>query len=132
MPRFWERAKPRCGYWLSCESNCRIFRINPTKQRTAFFGVGRYKRDTSWRWQKRYRSRINNLEYIKAQCVGQQRQDQESCEHRPLPPSAIPAEEKRFGRNVRGNAVHFGGVAASATDVMPCSSAAFVTSATVS
>ena len=72
MLSLWEGAKPSSRYWLSCESNRRIFRINPTKQRTGFFGVGRYKRDASWRWQKRYRSWINNLEHIKAQRVGQQ------------------------------------------------------------
>ena len=84
------------------------------------------------RRQKRYRSRVNNLEDIKAQGVGHQRQHQESREHRPSPSRGIPAEKKRFGCNLRSDAIHRGGVAASATDVMPCSSAAFVTSATVS
>jgi hypothetical protein len=117
---------------MSRKSNRRIFCIDPTKQRTAFIGVSGDKCDTGRRRQKRYRRRVNNLENVKTQSVGYQRQYQESHDHRPLPPRGIPSEEKRFGRDLRGNAVHRGGVAASATDVMPCSSAAFVTSATVS
>ena len=128
----WKSAKPCSRCRMSCESNRRIFCINPTKQRAAFFGVGRYKCDAGRRRQKRDRSRINNLENIKAQGVGHQRQHQKSREHRPSPSRRIPAEKKWFGCNLRSDAIHRGGVAASATDVMPCSSAAFVTSATVS
>ena len=132
MLSLWQSAKPCSRCRISCESNCRIFGINPTKQRAAFFGVRRYKCDAARRRQKRYRSRVNNLEDIKAQGVGHQRQHQESREHRPALPRGIPAEKKWFGCNLRSDAIHLGGVAASATDVMPCSSAAFVTSATVS
>ena len=132
MLRPWKGAKPCSRCRMSCESNRRIFCINPTKQRAAFFGVGRYKCNAGRRRQKRYRSRVNNLEDIKAQGVGHQRQHQESREHRPSLSRGIPAEKKWFGYNLRSDAVHRGGVAASATDVMPCSSAAFVTSATVS
>jgi hypothetical protein len=128
----WKGVKPCSRYRKSCESNRRIFCINPTKERAAFFGVGRYKCNAGRRRQKRYRSRVNNLEDIKAQRVGHQRQHQESREHRPSPSWGIPAEKKWFGYNLRSDAVHRGGVAASATDVMPCSRAAFVTSATVS
>ena len=128
----WKGAKPCSRCRMSRESNRRIFCINPTKQRAAFFGVRRYKCDASRRRQKRYRSRVNNLEDIKAQGVSHQRQHQESREHRPSPSRGIPAEKKRFGCNLRSDATHRGGVAASATDVMPCSSAVFVTSATVS
>lgn len=128
----WKGAKPCSRCRMSCESNRRIFCINPTKQRAAFFGVGRYKCNAGRRRQKRYRSRVNNLEDIKAQGVGHQRQHQKSREHRPSPPRGIPAEKKWFGCNLRSDAIHRGGVAASATDVMPRSSAAFVTSATVS
>ena len=128
----WKGAKPCSRCRMSCESNRRIFCINPTKQRAAFFGVGRYKCNAGRRRQKRYRSGVNNLENIKAQGMGHQRQHQESREHRPSPSRGIPAEKKRFGCNLRSDAIHRGGVAASATDVMPCSSAAFVTSATVS
>ena len=128
----WKGTKPCSRCRMSCESNRRIFCINPTKQRAAFFGVGRYKCDAGRRRQKRYRSRVNNLEDIKAQGVGHQRQHQESREHRPSPSWGIPAEKKWFGCNLRSDAIHRGGVAASATDVMPCSRAAFVTSATVS
>src|SRR6188474_1900956 len=117
---------------MSCERNRRIFCINPTKQRTAFFGVGRYKCHAARRRQKRYRSRVNNLKDIKAQGVGHQRQQQESREYRPSPPRGIPAEKEWFRCDLRSDTIHRGGVAASATDVMPCSSAAFVTSATVS
>ena len=117
---------------MSCESNRRIFCIDPTKQRAAFVGVRRDKCDAGWRRQKRYRRRVNNLEDIKAQGVGYQRQHQENREHSLLPLRGIPGEEKRFGGNLGANPVHRGGVAASATDVMPCSSAAFVTSATIS
>ena len=132
MLSLWQSAKPCSRCRMRCESNRRIFCINPTKQCAAFFGVGRYKCDAARRRQKRYRSRVNNLEDIKAQGVGHQRQHQESREHRPSPSGGIPAEKERFGRNLRSDAIHRGGVAASATDVMPCSSAAFVTSATVS
>src|SRR5262249_39452563 len=132
MLSLWQSAK-RCSRWqVSCESNGRIFCINPTKQRAAFFGVGRYKCDPSRRRQKRYRSRVNNLEQIKAQSVGHQRQHQESRQCRPSPPRRIPTEKKWFGCDLRSDVIHRGGVAASATDVMPCSSAVFVTSATVS
>ena len=117
---------------MGCESNRRIFCIKPTKQRAAFFGVRRYECNAGRRRQKRYRSRVNNLEDIKAQGVGYQRQHQENREHSLLPLRGIPGEEKRFGGNLGANPVHRGGVAASATDVMPCSSAAFVTSATIS
>src|SRR5262249_47697283 len=132
MLSLWQSAKSCSRGRMSSESNRRIFCINPTKQRAAFFGVGRYKCDASRRRQKGYRSRVNNLEDIKAQSMGQQRQHQESREHRLLPSRGIPAEDERFGCDLRGNVIHRGGVAASATDVMPCSSAAFVTAATVS
>jgi hypothetical protein len=132
MLRLWQGAKPCSRCRMSCKSNRRIFCINPTKQRAAFFGVGRYECNTARRRQKRYRSRVNNLEDIKAQGMGHQRQHQESREHRPSTSRGIPAEKKWFGCNLRSDAIHRGGVAASATDVMPCSSAAFVTSATVS
>src|SRR4029453_7743777 len=69
---------------MSCESNRRIFCINPTKQRPAFFGVGCYKCDEGRRRQKRYRGRVNNLEEIKAKGVGHERQNQENREHGPL------------------------------------------------
>ena len=128
----WKGAKPCSRCRMSCESNRRIFCINPTKQRAAFFGVGRDKCNASRRRQKRHRSRVNNLEDIKAQGMSHQRQHQKSREHRLSPPRGIPAEKKWFGCNLRTDAIHRGGVAASATDVMPCSSAAFVTSATVS
>ena len=132
MLSLWQSAKRCSRCRISCESNRRIFCINPTKQRAAFFGVGRYKCDAARRRQKRYRCRINNLEDIKAQSVGHQRQHQESREHRLSPPGGIPPEKKWFGCNLRSDVIHRGGVAASATDEMPCSSAAFVTSATVS
>ena len=132
MLSLWQSEKPCSRCRISCESNCRIFGINPTKQRAAFFGVGCYKSNAARRREKRHRSRVNNLENIKAQGVGHQRQHQESREHRPSPSRGIPAEKKRFGCNLRSDAIHRGGVAASATDVMPCSSAVFVTSATVS
>ena len=128
----WQRAKPRSRCWVRRESNRRIFCIDPTKQRAAFFGVGCYKSNAARRREKRHRSRVNNLENIKAQGVGHQRQHQESREHCPSPSRGIPAEKKRFGCNLRRDAIHRGGVAASATDVMPCSSVVFVTSATVS
>ena len=132
MLRLWQSAKP-CSRWrMRCESNRRIFCIDPTKQCAAFFGVGRYKCDAARRRQKRYRRRVNNLEDIKAQGVSHQRQHHESREHRPPSSRGIPVEKKWFGCNLRSDAAHRGGVAASATDVMPCSSAAFVTSATVS
>ena len=132
MLSLWQSGKRCSRCRISCESDRRILCINPTKQRAAFFGVGRYKRDAARRRQKCYRSRINNLEDIKAQSVGHQRQHQESRKRRPAPPGGIPAEKKLFGCNIRSDVIHRGGVAASATDVMPCSSAAFVTSATVS
>src|ERR1044071_289788 len=116
---------------MSCESNGRIFCINPTKQRSAFFGVGRYKCDARRRRQKRYRSWVNNLEDIEAEGVSHQRQHNESRERRPPPPRKIPAKKQRLGCKLRGNVSHRGGVAASATDLIPCSSAALVTSATV-
>ena len=127
MLSLWQGGKPCSRCRISCESNRRIFCINPTKQRTAFFGVGRDESDAGRRRQKRDRRRVNNLEKVKAQGVGYQRQHQESREDRPLTSRGIPGEEKRFGGNLGGNAVHRGGVAASATDVMPCSSAEFVT-----
>ena len=132
MLSLWQSAKPCSRCRMSCESNRRIFCINPTKQRAAFFGVGRYKSNAARRREKSYRSWVNNLEDIKAQSVGHQRQHQESREHRPSSSRRIPAEKKRLRSNLRSDAIHRGGVAASATDVMPCSSAAFVTSATVS
>jgi hypothetical protein len=70
----WQGAKPCSRYRLSCESNRRIFCINPTKERAAFFGLGRYECDAARRRQKRYRGWINNLEDIKAQSMGHQRQ----------------------------------------------------------
>ena len=128
----WQRAKPRSRYWVRRESNRRIFCIDPTKQRAAFFGVGCYKSNAARRREKCHRSRVDNLENIKAQGVGHQRHHQKSREHRPSPSRGIPTEKKWFGCDLRSDAIHRGGVAASATDVMPCSSAAFVTSATVS
>src|SRR3982751_5647741 len=132
MLSLWQRTQPRSRCRISCESNCRIFCINPTKQRAALFRAGSYKCDAGRRRQKRYWSRVNNLKDIKAQGVGHQRQDQKSREHRRSPPWGLPAENKRFGCNLRSDVAHRVGVAASATDVIPCSSAAFVTSATVS
>jgi hypothetical protein len=132
MLSLWQSTQPCSGWRIRCESNRRIFCINPTKQRAAFFGLGCYKCDPARGREKRYRSRVNNLEDIKAQGVGHQRQHQESREHRSSPSRGIPAEKKWFGCNLRSDAIHRGGVAASATDLMPCSSAAFVTSATVS
>ena len=132
MISLWQRAEPCSWCRMSRECNRRIFCVDPPKQCAAFFGIGRYECDAGRRRQKRYRSGVNNLENIKAQSMGHQRQHQESREHRPALPRGIPAEKKWFGCNLRSDAIHRGGVAASATDVMPCSSAAFVTSATVS
>ena len=87
----WQRAKPCSRCRVSCESNRRIFCINPTKQRAAFFGVGCYKSNAGRRREKRHRSRVNNLENIKAQGVGHQRQHQESREHRPSPLEGNPS-----------------------------------------
>ena len=72
MLSLWQGSKPCSRCRMSGESNRRVFCINPTKQRAAFFGVGRYKCDAGRRRQKRYRGRVNNLEEIKAQGVGHQ------------------------------------------------------------
>jgi hypothetical protein len=72
MLRLWQSAKACSWCRISRESNRWVLCINPTKQRAAFFGVGRYKRDAARRRQKRYRSGINNLKNIKAQSVGHQ------------------------------------------------------------
>ena len=127
-----ESAKPGARERVSCKSNSRIFCINPTKQCTAFFRVGRYECDASRWWEKRDGSRVYNLEEIKTDSVGQQRQQKESRQHRSSTPGGIPVKEQRFGGKLRRYVSHRGGVAASATDLMPCSRAAFVTSATVS
>ena len=132
MLGFWKSAKP-CSRWkMSRESQGRILCIDPPKQRPAFFRIGRDECDTGWRRQKRHRRRINNLEQIKAESVRDQRQYQENYKNCPLPPRQIPGKEKRFGSAFGSEAIHLGGVAARATEVMPCSSAAFVTVATVS
>src|SRR5215208_3336837 len=131
MLSFWQSTQPCSRCRISCESNRRIFCIDPTKQRAALFRVGRYKCNTSRRRQKRYGRRVDNLQNIKAQGMRHQRQDQKSREHCRSPPGGRPTEKKWFGCNLRSDVTHRAGVAASATDVIPCSSAAFVTSATV-
>src|SRR5260370_8980096 len=93
-------AKPCSRCRMSCESNRRIFCINPTKQRAAFFGIGSYKCNSGRRRQKRDRSRVNNLEDIKTQCVSHQRQHPESRAHRPSRSRAIPTEKKGSGCTV--------------------------------
>jgi len=132
MLRSWESAKACSRRQMSRESQRRIFCVNPSKERPAFIGIRSDKCDARWRWQHRHRRGINNLENIKAEGVRDQRQHQERCKHRLLPPGRIPTKQKRFACNLGGNAIHRGGVAARATEVIPCSSAAFVTSATVS
>src|SRR5215472_16482685 len=98
----WQSAKPCSRSRISCVSHRRIFCFNPTKQRAAFFGVGRYECDASWRRQKGDGGRVNNLEDIKTKGMSHERKQQESCEHPPVPPRGLPAKEQRFGRNLRG------------------------------
>ena len=132
MPRSRESAKACSRRQMSRESQCRIFCIDPLKERPALIGIRSDKCDARWRRQHDYRRGINNLENIKAEGVRDQRQHQKRCKHRLLPLRRIPTKQKWFACNLGGNAVHRGGVAARATEVIPCSSAAFVTSATVS
>ena len=132
MLRIWKSAKACSRRQMSHESQCRIFCIDPSNERSAFIGIRSDKCDARWRRQHRHRRGINNLENIKAEGVRDQRQHQERSKHRLLPPGRIPTKQKWFASNFGSNAIHRGAVAARATEVIPCSSAAFVTSATVS
>src|SRR5882724_10770068 len=124
--------EPCFGRTASCESERRIFRINPAKKRTTFFGHRGNQRDARWRWQKRDCWWIRDLENVKADSVRHQRKRQKDRDRKRSAPRRIPTKDKRFGCDLGGNAVHRGGLAASATEVMPRSRAAFATSATIS
>src|SRR2546423_8448652 len=114
------------------ESRRRILCIDPTKQGSALFRIGRNKCNAGRRRQQRHRRRINNLKNIETEGVGDQRQRHENCKHSLLRPGRIPTKQKWLDYNLGGTTAHCGAVAASATEVMPCSRAAFVTLATVS
>src|SRR5205807_9189610 len=98
----------------------------------AFLGIGRDQTHArGWR-QKADRRRINNLKNVEAKSVCDQRRNEKSRGRRFPAPRRLPIKKKRCGRRRRQGSVHRGGVVASATDVIPCSSAAFATSTTVS
>lgn len=129
---FWQSGEPCFGWTSSCKSKGRIFRVYPAKQRATFLGARCDERDAGWRRQKRDRWRIDDLKDVKAESVRDQRKRQKKCDRNFSAPRRIPAKNKWFGCALRDDAIHRGGLAANATEVMPCSSAAFATSATVS
>src|SRR6266480_3212166 len=114
------------------ESKRRILCIDPTKQCSALFRTGHNKCNAGRRRQQRHQSRINNLKNIKTERVPDQRHHHENRKHRLRLPGRIPTKEEWLDDSLGGTTAHCGGVAASATEVMPCSSTAFVTLATVS
>jgi len=61
-----------------------------------------------------------------------QRERQKRGERKVAAPRRLPTEKKWFDSGLRDKEIHRGGAAANATDVIPCSSTAFVTSITVS
>src|SRR5262249_22483847 len=132
MLSFWQGAERCIRRTTSREGKRRIFSINPAKQCSTFFGIRGYQRDTRRRRQKGNRWRINNLKNVKTERVPNERKRQKNCNHYLAAARRIPVKKKCFSNAVEGEAVHRGGVAASATAVTPCSSAAFATSATVS
>jgi hypothetical protein len=72
------------------------------------------------------------LKNIETESVCDQRERQKCGERKLASPRRLPTEKKWFDSGLRDKGIHPGGAAARATDVIPCSSTAFVTSITVS
>src|SRR5437870_1844797 len=109
-----------------------ILVIDPAKQCAAFFGGGRDQTYTGRGRQKCYRRWVNDLENVETESMSTQRKRQKSSDRYFSASRRFPAKKKGLGSKSRERSIHRDGVAASATELMPCSSAAFVTSATVS
>src|SRR6266496_4678074 len=127
----WQRTQPLLGRALSREGQSGIFRVEPTEQSSAFFGTGSNHTDACWRREQRDCWRIDNLKNVEAESMRGQREPEKRGERKLAAPSRLPTEKKCFSRGLRGRDIHRGGAAANATDVIPCSSTAFVTSMTV-
>src|SRR5437762_8679241 len=78
MLSLWQGVEPCFRRPPSGESERRIFRINPAKKRTTFFGSRRNQCHARWRWEKRDRWRINNLKNVETESVRHQRKDRKS------------------------------------------------------
>src|SRR5947208_13812984 len=115
------------------ESKRRILCIDPTKQGSALFRIGRNKCNAGRRRQQRHRRRINNLKNIKTERVPDQRHHHENRKHRLVLPGRIPTTEEWLHASLGGGTTApRGGGGASATAVMPCSTTASATLAAAS
>lgn len=108
----------------------RIFSLQPTKQNAPFIGVRRDQADASRRWQKSDSRRIDDLKNVKTESVQREGTEKKSCDGELAPAAWAPRENQ--AEVIVGNErrVHFGGVVARATEVIPCSSDKLVTSTT--
>ena len=102
----------------------RIFRGDPAQKRSPFLGIVRNEIHTRRRRKQRDRRRVDNLKQIKTEGMSGSRQSKETGDGE-MPRTARFPSEKQIVR-------HFVELVASATDVIPRSSAAFVTATTSS
>src|SRR5207244_11980081 len=103
----------------------------PAKQFAALFGGWHNQTYTGRRRQKCDRRWVNDLENVETESMSAQRKRQKSSDRYFSASRRFPVKKKGLDSKSRERRIHRDGVAASATEVMPCSSAAFVTSATV-
>lgn len=109
-------------------SQRRIFGVQPAKEEAALVRVRRDQAHaTRWR-QKRDCRRIHDLKNVEAEGVKGQGSEKKSRDDPFTASWPFPTKDQIVGR--RGGKIHFEGVVARATDVIPCSSARLVTSTT--
>src|SRR3954454_14032662 len=110
-----------------------IFRFEPRQQDTAFFGLRSDDVDQGGRWRRGRGGRIDDLKDVKTEQVQDDRSGDEAKQRKLSAPGRAPIEDRReLAGCCRSRRHYFGGALASETDVMPCSSAAFVTATTIS
>lgn len=130
MCEFWQLKGARVGGTLSLGRQRGIFRFNPVKKRATLGRVGRDQTDSRWWWQEGDRGRINHLKEIEAERMERRRGEKETGDRRPPFPGRFPVKEEVAVRLRVSRWAHRCIVVASATDLIPCSSAAFVTAIT--
>ena len=115
---------------LRLRSERRIFRREPAQKRARFIGSRRNHTHSRGRWEQGNGRRIDHLEKVETKRVQHDRGDEKSGDGHLAPARPLPMEEEiSAGLRVRLGA-HCCGVVASATEVIPRSSAAFVTDIT--
>lgn len=105
-----------------------IFRVQPSKEQPAFLRARRNQADAARRWQEGDCRWVDNLKEVETKGVNDQGAEQKSRDGPLAATRPFPSKDQVLRRCVRS--IHFGGVVARATEVIPRSRDKLVTSTT--